>query len=36
VSTYTSIALGEVATVTDDVERLTGRRAMSLNEFLAL
>lgn len=35
VSTYTSIALGEVAEVTDDVERVTGRRAMSLNEFLS-
>jgi NAD(P)H dehydrogenase (quinone) len=34
VSTYTSIALGEVAEVTDDVERVTGRRAMTLNEFL--
>lgn len=35
VSTYTAIAAGEVAAVTDDVERITGRRAMSLNEFLA-
>ena len=35
VSTYTSIALGEVAEVTDDVERVTGRRALTLNEFLS-
>jgi NAD(P)H dehydrogenase (quinone) len=35
VSTYTSIALGEVAEVTDDVERVTGRRPMSLNELLS-
>jgi NAD(P)H dehydrogenase (quinone) len=34
VSTYSAIARGEVAQVTDDVERVTGRRAMSLNEFL--
>ena len=34
VSTYLAIAAGEVDTVTDDVERVTGRRAMSLNEFL--
>jgi len=34
VSTYLAIASGEVAEVTDDVERVTGRRAMSLNEFL--
>lgn len=34
VSTYLAIAAGEVDTVTDDVERITGRRAMSLNEFL--
>jgi NAD(P)H dehydrogenase (quinone) len=34
VSTYTSIAAGEVARVTDDVERLTGHRATSLAELL--
>ena len=34
VSTYLAIAAGEVVEVTDDVERVTGRRAMSLNEFL--
>ena len=34
VSTYLAIAAGEVSEVTDDVERVTGRRAMSLNEFL--
>jgi len=34
VSTYLAIASGEAAEVTDDVERVTGRRAMSLNEFL--
>jgi hypothetical protein len=35
VSTYTAIAAGELAEVTDDVERLTGRRALSLAELLA-
>ncbi|NUP74644.1 MAG: SDR family NAD(P)-dependent oxidoreductase, partial [Sinomonas sp.] len=35
VSTYTSIAAGELADVTDDVERLTGRRPLSLAELLA-
>ena len=34
VSTYTSIASGEVARVTDDVTRLTGRRPLSLRELL--
>jgi uncharacterized protein YbjT (DUF2867 family) len=34
VSTYTAIAAGEVATVTDDVARLTGRPPMSLEELL--
>ena len=35
VSTYTAIAGGELAEVTNDVERLTGRRATSLAELLA-
>src|SRR5699024_2460352 len=35
VSTYTAIASGDLAWVSDDVERLTGRRAESLKEFLA-
>jgi uncharacterized protein YbjT (DUF2867 family) len=35
VSTYTSIRDGEVATVTDDVRRVTGREPRSLREFLA-
>ncbi|MEA5453996.1 SDR family oxidoreductase [Sinomonas sp. JGH33] len=35
VSTYTAIAAGEVAERTDDVERLTGRRPVSLAELLA-
>jgi uncharacterized protein YbjT (DUF2867 family) len=35
VSTYTAIAAGQLAEVTDDVERLTGRRALSLAELLA-
>jgi NAD(P)H dehydrogenase (quinone) len=34
VSTYTAIAAGELATVTDAVERLTGRPATSLAELL--
>lgn len=34
VSTYTSIAAGEVAEITDDVSRLTGRPATSLQELL--
>ena len=34
VSTYTAIASGEVATVTDDVPRLTGHPATSLAELL--
>lgn len=35
VSTYTAIAAGELAEVTNDVERLTGRRPLSLAELLA-
>ncbi|PVU82729.1 NAD(P)-dependent oxidoreductase [Cellulomonas sp. WB94] len=35
VSTYTAIAAGELALVTDTVERLTGRRSMTLRELLA-
>jgi NAD(P)H dehydrogenase (quinone) len=35
VSTYTSIASGALAAVSDDVERLTGHRAVSLREVLA-
>jgi NAD(P)H dehydrogenase (quinone) len=35
VSTYTSIAAGELATVSDDVPLLTGHRATSLRELLA-
>ncbi|WP_138444369.1 SDR family oxidoreductase [Sinomonas susongensis] len=35
VSTYTAIAAGDLAEVTDDVERLTGRRPLSLAELLA-
>lgn len=34
VSTYTSIARGEVAAVSDAVERITGRPATSLGELL--
>ena len=34
VSTYTAIAAGELAEVTDDVQRLTGRPAMSYAELL--
>jgi uncharacterized protein YbjT (DUF2867 family) len=34
VSTYTAIAAGELAGVTDDVERITGRRPLSLDELL--
>jgi NAD(P)H dehydrogenase (quinone) len=34
VSTYTSIAAGELAEVTDDVPRLTGRPATSLEQLL--
>lgn len=34
VSTYTAIAAGELDTVTDDVERVTGRRPISLAELL--
>jgi NAD(P)H dehydrogenase (quinone) len=34
VSTYTAIAAGEMAEVTDDVLRLTGRRPLSLAELL--
>jgi uncharacterized protein YbjT (DUF2867 family) len=35
VSTYTAIAAGELAPVTDDVHTLAGRRPMSLSELLA-
>ena len=35
VSTYTAIAAGELAPVTDDVRTLTGRRPISLAELLA-
>jgi NAD(P)H dehydrogenase (quinone) len=35
VSTYTAIAAGELDMVTDDVERLLGRSAMSLEDVLA-
>jgi NAD(P)H dehydrogenase (quinone) len=35
VSTYTAIAAGELAPVTDDVQLLTGRRPVSLAELLA-
>lgn len=35
VSTYTAIAAGELAGVTDDVRRLTGREPMSLRELMA-
>jgi uncharacterized protein YbjT (DUF2867 family) len=34
VSTYTAIAAGELATLSDDVERLTGRKPLSLEELL--
>jgi uncharacterized protein YbjT (DUF2867 family) len=34
VSTYTAIAAGELSGVTDDVERVTGRRPLSLDELL--
>ena len=34
VSTYTAIARGEVATVSPDVERITGRRPLGLAELL--
>src|ERR1700712_3469122 len=34
VSTYTAIAAGEMAAVSDDVRRLTGRRPMSLADWL--
>lgn len=35
VSTYAAIAAGEMAVVSDTVERLTGRPATSLRTFLA-
>lgn len=35
VSTYTAIATGEVAGVSDDVERLTGRPPLSLRDLLS-
>jgi uncharacterized protein YbjT (DUF2867 family) len=34
VSTYTAIAAGELEEVTDDVSRVTGRAALSLEELL--
>ncbi|MDN4613288.1 NAD(P)H-binding protein [Leifsonia sp. F6_8S_P_1B] len=34
VSTYTAVAAGELAGVTDHVERVTGRRPLSLGEYL--
>jgi NAD(P)H dehydrogenase (quinone) len=34
VTTYSSIAAGELEGVTADIERLTGRRPMTLDEFL--
>lgn len=34
VSTYTAVAAGELAGVTDAVERVTGRRPLSLSEYL--
>lgn len=34
VSTYTAIAAGELSGVTDDVQRVTGRRPLSLDELL--
>jgi len=34
VSTYTAIAAGEVATVSDDIERVTGRVPLTLAQFL--
>jgi uncharacterized protein YbjT (DUF2867 family) len=35
VSTYTAIANGELAAVSEDIERVTGRPAKSLGEFLS-
>ena len=35
VSTYTAIAAGEMAGLSDDVERITGRRPITLDQFLA-
>jgi hypothetical protein len=35
VSTYTAIRDGELEAVSDDIERLTGRRATSFAELLA-
>jgi NAD(P)H dehydrogenase (quinone) len=35
VSTYTAIAAGELAGISDDVERVTGRSPLTLAEFLA-
>jgi hypothetical protein len=34
VSTYTAIRAGEVAEVTDDVRRLTGREPLGLRDLL--
>jgi NAD(P)H dehydrogenase (quinone) len=36
VSTYTAIAEGELVPVSDDVERITGRRPLTLAQFLRL
>jgi NAD(P)H dehydrogenase (quinone) len=33
VSTYLAIATGELAAVSDDVERITGHRARSLDDL---
>lgn len=34
VSTYTAIASGELAAVSDDIRTITGRRPLTLAEFL--
>ena len=34
VSTYTAIAAGELAAVTDNVEAITGRPPMTLRDFI--
>ena len=36
VSTYLQIAAGKLSTVTQEVERLLGRRAKSLEDYLAV
>ncbi|OAX60517.1 hypothetical protein A5N15_05965 [Rothia kristinae] len=35
ISTYTAIAAGELAEVTDDVERLTGHPPLSLEQVMS-